>query len=92
MVRGIPADPDAYHPHHPHRQAPFIESRASTALIATSVVISIVGITLPFTAAGGALGFTHLPHLYWPILASMLMAYAGLTHVVKAWFVRRWGM
>jgi P-type Mg2+ transporter len=71
---------------------PFIESRASPALITTSIVICLVGITLPFTWAGGALGFTPLPRLYWPLVAATLMTYAVLTHLVKLWFVRRWGM
>jgi Mg2+-importing ATPase len=71
---------------------PFIESRASPALITTSIIISVVGIALPFTAAGAALGFTPLPSLYWPLVATLLLSYAALTHLVKVWFVRRWGM
>jgi Mg2+-importing ATPase len=71
---------------------PFVESRASAALIATTMVISLVGIALPFTAVGAALGFTPLPPLYWPLLATMLLGYSLLTHLVKVWFVRRWGM
>ncbi len=71
---------------------PFIESRASAPLIATTIVICVVGITLPFTWVGGALGFVPLPGLYWPLVAAMLLSYATLTHIVKAWFVRRWGM
>lgn len=71
---------------------PFIESRASAALITTTIIICVVGVTLPFTWAGTALGFTPLPWLYWPIIAAMLVTYAILTHVVKVWFVHRWGM
>jgi Mg2+-importing ATPase len=71
---------------------PFIESRASVALITTSVIICIVGITLPFTWAGGALGFTPLPWTYWPILATIVLSYVLLTQLTKVWFVRRWGM
>jgi P-type Mg2+ transporter len=71
---------------------PFVESRASAALIGTTIIISLVGIALPFTAAGAALGFTPLPPLYWPLVASMLLTYSVLTHLVKVWFVRRWGM
>jgi Mg2+-importing ATPase len=71
---------------------PFIESRASAPLIATTIVICVVGITLPFIWVGGALGFVPLPGLYWPLVATMLLSYATLTHLVKAWFVRRWGM
>ena len=71
---------------------PFIESRASAALITTSILICILGIMLPFTWAGGTLGFTRLPPAYWPILATIVMSYAVLTHLIKVWFVRRWGM
>ena len=71
---------------------PFIESHASPALIATTIVISAVGIMLPFTWVGAALGFTPLPWLYWPLVGSMLLVYAVLTHLVKVWFVRRWGL
>jgi Mg2+-importing ATPase len=71
---------------------PFIESRASAALIATTIIICAVGITLPFTWAGSALGFTPLPWLYWPLVTAMLLTYAILTHLVKVWFVRKWGL
>jgi Mg2+-importing ATPase len=71
---------------------PFIESRASSALIVTTLLVCAVGISLPFTWAGGALGFVPLPWLYWPLVAAMLLSYAILTHLVKVWFVRRWGM
>jgi Mg2+-importing ATPase len=71
---------------------PFIESRASPALIATTLIICAVGIALPFTWAGAALGFVPLPPLYWPLVAAMLLTYAILTHLVKVWFIRRWGL
>ena len=71
---------------------PFIESHASPALIATTVIICTIGMTLPFTWAGSALGFVPLPWLYWPLVASMLVTYAILTHLVKVWFIRRWGL
>jgi P-type Mg2+ transporter len=71
---------------------PFIESRASPALITTTIIICVVGITLPFTWAGSALGFTSLPWLYWPLVATMLVSYSVITHLTKVWFVRRWGM
>ena len=73
-------------------RVPFIESRASAPLITTTIIICCVGIALPFTAAGAALGFTPLPWLYWPLVFGMLVTYSILTHLVKVWFVRRWGM
>ncbi|HME24540.1 MAG TPA: magnesium-translocating P-type ATPase [Acetobacteraceae bacterium] len=73
-------------------RVPFVESHASPALITTTIIICAVGIALPFTWAGSALGFVPLPWLYWPLVAAMLLAYAVLTHLVKVWFVRRWGL
>jgi Mg2+-importing ATPase len=72
---------------------PFVESHASPALIATTIIIiCAIGIALPFTWAGSALGFTPLPRLYWPLVVAMLLAYAILTHFVKVWFIRKWGL
>jgi len=73
-------------------KVPFIESHASPALIATTVIICTIGVTLPFTWAGSALGFVPLPPLYWPLVGAMLLTYATLTHFVKVWFTRRWGL
>jgi Mg2+-importing ATPase len=73
-------------------KVPFIESRASAALITTSLIICCVGIALPYTPVGAALGFIPLPPLYWPLVGAILVAYAVLTHVVKVRFVRRWGV
>jgi P-type Mg2+ transporter len=71
---------------------PFFESRASNALIATTLIICVVGVSLPFTWVGSVLGFVPLPQLYWPLVAAMLATYAVMTHFVKVWFIRRWGL
>ena len=64
----------------------FIESRASSALVVTTVVICAVGMSLPFTWVGAALGFAP------PLVAVMLVTYATLTHVMNVWFTRRVGL
>ena len=71
---------------------PFIESHASPSLIATTVIICAIGVALPFTWAGSALGFVPLPWRYWPLVAAMLVTYAMMTHLVKVWFTKRWGL
>ena len=71
---------------------PFLESRASTVLISTTVVIVAIAGAIPYTPLGTTLGFVPLPPLYWAFVAAMMLAYATLTHFVKMWFVRRWGM
>jgi Mg2+-importing ATPase len=71
---------------------PFLESRASTALITTTIIIAAIGIALPFTWLGGFLGFVPLPPAYWIALALILSSYVILTHFVKTWFIRRFGL
>src|SRR5262249_53637405 len=64
---------------------PFLQSRASPALMATTAAIMLLGLWLPASPLGPALGLTRLPHLYWPLLALTLVAYVALTQLVKAW-------
>ncbi len=71
---------------------PFVGSHASPALIATTIIICAIGIALPYTWAGSVLGFTPLPALYWPLVTAILLTYAVLTHLVKVWFIRKWGL
>src|SRR6202790_5670395 len=71
---------------------PFLESRASTALIMTTIVIAAIGMALPFTCLGDFLGFVPLPPAYWVALSLILLSYIALTHFVKTWFIRRFGL
>ena len=48
-----------------------------------------IGVGFSFSRAGGALGFTPLPRLYWPLLALTLACYLALTQGVKMWLLRR---
>ena len=67
---------------------PFLQSRPSAFLLATSVAIMAIGVALPFTPLGGYLGFIALPPLYWPFIAMTLLCYVVLTQAVKAWLLR----
>ncbi len=71
---------------------PFIQSRASWALIISSFIIVSVGAWLTVSPLAETLGFVTLPPLYWLILAMMLVCYVLLTQVVKVWFYRRYGI
>ncbi|PWB82668.1 MAG: magnesium-translocating P-type ATPase [Methylocystaceae bacterium] len=71
---------------------PFIQSRASNALLLTSIVVCLVGAAIPYSPLAPVFGFTPLPWLYWPAVFSFLLGYAVLAHLTKSWFVRRWGM
>jgi Mg2+-importing ATPase len=68
---------------------PFFQSRASWALTATTLSIMALGMWLPYSPLASALGFTHLPRLYWPILALTLLGYMGLTQIIKVWLLRK---
>ncbi|HEX7454477.1 MAG TPA: cation transporting ATPase C-terminal domain-containing protein, partial [Gallionella sp.] len=70
---------------------PFIQSRASWPLIATSILIVAVGAGLTVSPLADTLGFVALPPLYWLLLAIMLLCYVVLTQLVKTWFYRRFG-
>jgi Mg2+-importing ATPase len=71
---------------------PFIESSASTAFMTASLLVAAVGVILPTTGLGAALGFVPLPLPYWPLLVVILLLYAVFAHLAKLWFVRRWGL
>ncbi len=68
---------------------PFLQSRASWALTTTTAAIMAFGVWLPYSPLASALGFTHLPRLYWPILMLTLLTYMGLTQIVKMWLLRK---
>jgi len=68
---------------------PFLQSRASLPLTLTSLAIMAVGCWLPFSPFATALGFSPLPHLYWPLLLATLLLYVLLTQAVKMWLLRK---
>jgi Mg2+-importing ATPase len=68
---------------------PFFQSRASWPLVVTTVTIMAVGVWLPSSPLGPALGLVALPSSYWPLLAVTLLAYIMLTQVVKVMLLRR---
>jgi Mg2+-importing ATPase len=68
---------------------PFLQSRASLALTATTLSIMAFGMWLPYSPLASALGFTHLPRMYWPILLVTLLSYVGLTQLIKMWLLRK---
>jgi P-type Mg2+ transporter len=71
---------------------PFVQSRASPALVLTSILICLVGIWLPVSPFARTFGFTPLPALYFPLIAVVLLSYLALTHLVKTWLIRRYGL
>jgi magnesium-transporting ATPase (P-type) len=73
-------------------KVPFAQSVASPPLLVLTLVIMAVGVAIPFTPLGAAVGLVPLPWGYFPWLVGTLLAYCALTQAVKAWYVRKFGM
>jgi Mg2+-importing ATPase len=71
---------------------PFLQSRASSSLIATTILVAGAGALLPYSPLSSTLGFVPLPETYWPAVVAIILGYCVLAHLVKTWFVRRWGL
>ncbi len=67
---------------------PFLQSRASWPLIATTVAVMAVGLWLPISPLAAALGFVALPGAYWPLLALTLLLYVSVTQLAKMLLIR----
>lgn len=71
------------------RKIPFIQSRASGALIMTTIIVCLIGAALPYSALAPIFGFTPLPSSYWPVVALFLVSYAVLAHLAKTAYFER---
>lgn len=71
---------------------PFVQSIASRPVLITTGVVILIGLVLPFTAYGAAVGFEALPGSYFPWLFATLAAYCVAIQLVKVWYIRRFDM
>jgi P-type Mg2+ transporter len=74
------------------RKVPFFQSSASPVMLFFTVLIMGIAIALPYSPLAGMLGFVPLPAVYWLWIAGFLVLYCVLTHIVKAWFFKRFGV
>lgn len=73
-------------------KVPFFQSTAATPLMVLTLCVMAIGIAVPFTPLGAAVGMVPLPLAYFPWLAGTLLCYCLLTQIVKRWYIRRFGM
>lgn len=71
---------------------PLVESRASLPLQITSPGICLLGLWLPFSSFARHFGFAPVPAEYGLALAAIVGGYLIFTQLVKAWFIRRYGL
>jgi P-type Mg2+ transporter len=74
------------------RKIPFFQSRASPVMFLFTLVVMAIAVTLPYSPLAGPLGFVPLPAVYWLWIAGFLTGYCVLTHIVKSWFFRKYGV
>jgi Mg2+-importing ATPase len=74
------------------RRIPFFQSMASPLLLFFTILIMAVAVYLPYSPVAAFLGFVPLPAIYWAWIAGFLVLYCVLTHLVKTWFFRKFGV
>lgn len=70
---------------------PFLQSTASLPVLLLTALIMVIGMVIPFTPLGTALGMVPLPLHYFGWLWAILGAYCLLTQAVKMWYIRIFG-
>ena len=74
------------------RRIPFFQSIASPVLLATTLLVMAAGAFLPYSPFAAYFGFVPLPAIYWAWIAGFLFTYSVLTHWVKVWFHKKYGI
>ncbi|KAJ0097028.1 hypothetical protein Patl1_28267 [Pistacia atlantica] len=66
---------------------PFIQENASWPVLCSTLIISAIGIAIPFTAIGHIMGFTDLPLSYFGFLLLLFLGYFTVGQVVKRIYI-----
>jgi len=70
---------------------PFIESRAAKPLLLSTLIVSAIGLVLPFTFIGEALKMSAITLSYLPWVAGILLVYAVLVQIIKGRYIKYLG-
>lgn len=71
------------------RKIPFIQSWATTPVLALTTTIMAIGIYIPFSPFAEAFKLQPLPGMYFPWLIGILVCYSLLTQFIKNWFIKK---
>ena len=69
-------------------RVPFLQSRASPGLLATTLLVCACGLLLPLSPLAPMLGLVAMPAAYWPGLAAILAGYLLCAQIAKRWLDR----
>ncbi|MDR0334091.1 MAG: magnesium-translocating P-type ATPase [Dysgonamonadaceae bacterium] len=71
-------------------KVPFFQSRPSLIVFSTAMLLLIVGVALPYTALGKAIGFVALPLHFYYWLVAILFCYIMLAQILKKWYIKKY--
>ncbi len=73
------------------RKIPFIQSTAALPVLLTTGVVCVIGILIPFSPLGAAVGLQPLPWQYFGWLVATLVSYCVVAQTAKTIYIRRFG-
>ncbi|WP_342261525.1 magnesium-translocating P-type ATPase [Spiroplasma endosymbiont of Notiophilus biguttatus] len=72
---------------------PFIQSMPSHQLFLTTIIITIIGISIPYTQLGATIGLTPIPLIFYAYLAGVVFVYFIASQLLKMIYIKvnkRW--
>lgn len=70
---------------------PFIESNAHKFVYFSSILLSIIGIIIPFTWLGKLIGLVPIPVIYMPLIILVPILYCFVALIAKRIYIRKYG-
>lgn len=70
---------------------PFVQSRATKPVIISTVLVSLIGLAIPYTVIGAGLGMVRMPLIYLPCLFAIVFFYVITVQFVKRLYIKRYG-
>ncbi|WP_338987367.1 magnesium-translocating P-type ATPase [Spiroplasma endosymbiont of Dasysyrphus albostriatus] len=74
-------------------KVPFIQSMPSHQLFLTTIIITIIGISIPYTQLGATIGLTPIPLIFYGYLAGVVIVYFIASQLLKMIYIKvnkRW--
>lgn len=72
-------------------KTPFIQSNASKAVYASSIILSLIAIIVPFTFIGRYIGLVPLPLKYLSVIIGVPILYCFIATIVKKEYIKKYG-
>jgi len=72
-------------------KTPFIQSNASKAVYASSIILSIIAIIIPFTFIGSYIGLVPIPAKFIAVIIGVPILYCFIATIVKREYIKKHG-